>query len=183
MTKPQLIVLDRDGVINADSDNYIKSAEEWIPLEGSLEAIARLKKAGWIVAIATNQSGIARGYYDRATLSQMHQKMQNMLKDLGAQVDWIAYSPYVSDDQAWCRKPGPGMLHAIERRFGLSLEGIPFVGDTWSDMQAALFMRMDPYFVKTGKGEGILQSHSKDLQANAISVFDNLAQVVDHILL
>lgn len=178
----QIIVLDRDGVINQDSDEYIKSAEEWQPLPGSLEAIAALKQAGWVVAVATNQSGIRQGLYDHRELSRMHQKMQDLLAPLHARVDWVSFSPYGKNDQAWCRKPGPGMLHAIERRFGVSLTNAPLVGDSWRDIEAGLFLHMNPYLVKTGKGERTLAAHFPDIKANAVPVFADLHSVVQHLL-
>ena len=174
----KIIVLDRDGVINHDSDAFIKSAEEWRPIEGSLEAIERLKSAGWKVAVATNQSGIKRGYYDRATLSAMHQKMQSLLNQVS--VDWIAYSPYLGDDHSPARKPKPGMLQSIEKALNVSLAGQPMVGDTLGDIQAALAMQMQPYLVKTGKGGRTLASHDPLLAA--IPVYKDLASLVEDLL-
>lgn len=174
----KIIVLDRDGVINIDSDAYIKSADEWEPLPGSIEAIQRLKRAGWIVAIATNQSGIKRGYYSQQTLSLMHQKLQTLLGNEG--VDWISYSPYVTADASPSRKPGSGMLSAIEQRFGCSLKGAPMVGDTLADINAALAKQMRPYLVKTGKGERTLATTDSVLQG--IDVFDSLNDVVEVLL-
>lgn len=173
----KIIVLDRDGVINEDSDAFIKSADEWHPVPGSIEAIAALKKAGWTVAVATNQSGIRRGYYSRATLSAMHQKLQALLAEQNAQVDWINFSPYLGEDGAPCRKPSTGMLTAIEQRFGVSLAGAPMVGDTLGDMQVALNKGMQPYLVRTGKGERTLATGDERLQT--IPVFDNLLAVVE----
>jgi len=176
----KIIVLDRDGVINEDSDAFIKSADEWIPVPGSIEAIVRLKHAGWTVAVATNQSGIRRGYYSRATLSEMHQKMQSLLEAEGAKVDWINYSPYLSDDNSVCRKPATGMLQAIENRFNLSLRGAPMVGDTLADVKVALAKGMQPYLVRTGKGERTLLT--KDPVLKDIPVYENLLAVVEAIL-
>lgn len=176
----KIIVLDRDGVINEDSDAFIKTVDEWIPVPGSIEAIARLKKAGWTVAIATNQSGIRRGYYTRATLGAMHQKMQSLLAAYDAKVDWINYSPYLSDDNSACRKPATGMLQAIENRFDLSLEGAPMVGDTLADMKVALAKGMQPYLVRTGKGERTLLTQDPILKE--IPVYENLLAVVETIL-
>lgn len=176
----KIIVLDRDGVINHDSDAFIKSADEWQPLPGSVEAIARLKQAGWLVAVATNQSGIRRGLFDRATLSAMHQKLQGLLLAHNARVDWISFSPYVSDDATPCRKPATGMLRAIQNRFGLSLAGAPMVGDTLADMQAARALGMQPFLVKTGKGERTLTSAGPAL--DEIPVYADLAAVVERLL-
>lgn len=178
----KIIVLDRDGVINHDSDEFIKSADEWQPVKGSIEAIARLKAAGWIVAVATNQSGIKRGYYDRATLSAMHHKLQSLLREAGCEkgVDWISFSPYLGDDHSPARKPAPGMLQSIEKALNTPLQGMPMVGDTLGDIKAALAMRMQPFLVKTGKGERTLATRD-ELLAD-IPVYQNLAQMVEHLL-
>ena len=175
----RLIVLDRDGVINEDSDAFIKSPEEWCPVPGSLEAIARLNRAGWTVAVATNQSGIARGYYDRATLSAMHRKMQTLLAPLGGRVDWISTSPYLDHHGSPARKPGAGMLRAIAVRYGCTLAGVPFVGDSWSDVQAAQAVGMRPVLVRSGKGVRTLARHGEAVAAQAIPVYDTLADAVE----
>lgn len=183
----KLIVLDRDGVINVDSDAYIKNPDEWQPEAGSIEALVKLKKAGWTIAVATNQSGVKRGYYDRQTLSQMHQKMQSLLLAAGGKdclVDWINYSPYTGEDGAPCRKPGTGMFQAIANRFGTELKGFPMVGDTLNDMKAAKQMQMLPYFVRTGKGERVLAKQDTEMQAvlEGVPVYDNLLAVVEELL-
>ncbi|UQB42906.1 D-glycero-beta-D-manno-heptose 1,7-bisphosphate 7-phosphatase [Thiomicrospira microaerophila] len=173
----KIVVLDRDGVINQDSDAFIKSADEWQPIAGSLEAIARLNEAGWLVAVATNQSGIKRGYYDRANLSQMHQKMQSLLASVGGRVDWLNYSPYLADCGSVCRKPLDGMLRAIELRYGQGLKGMPMVGDSLTDIQAAQQAGLVPYLVKTGKGERTLASQATCL--SGVPVYENLAAWVE----
>lgn len=174
----KIIVLDRDGVINEDSDAFIKSADEWHPVEGSMEAIQLLKAAGWKVAVATNQSGIKRGYYDRATLSAMHQKMQDLLAPHS--VDWISFSPYLGDDNSPTRKPAPGMLQSIEKALGIPLKGAPMVGDTLADIRAAQAMQMRPYLVKSGKGERTLATQEPLLET--IPVHVNLLSVVKQLL-
>lgn len=178
----KIIVLDRDGVINEDSDAYIKHPDEWHPVAGSLEAIVKLKQAGWTVAVATNQSGIKRGFYDHATLSAMHQKLQSMLQamDPVAQVDWISFSPYLQDDGSTCRKPGTGMLQAIENRFGVSLAGSPMVGDTLADIKVAKAKNLTPYLVRSGKGERTLATQDPIL--DGLPVFDSLLDAVTAIL-
>lgn len=148
----KLIILDRDGVINHDSDNYIKSAGEWIPISGSLEAIAKLNNTGYKVAIATNQSGIARGYYTIKILDKMHQKMQSLLSEIGGTIDYIAYCPHGPDDNCSCRKPKPRMLLNIAEKFSIKTENIIFIGDTITDMQAANAANIGFVLVKTGKG-------------------------------
>lgn len=175
----KLIILDRDGVINQDSDEYIKSVDEFIPLPGSLEAIARLNQAGYRVAIATNQSGIARGFYDIATLNAMHDKLRRMLNELGGQVDVIAFCPHGPDDNCDCRKPKPGMYLDIAKRFEISLKGIPIVGDSLRDLQAAQAVDASPILVRTGKGERTL---AKGEGLAGIPVYDDLAAVVTSLL-
>lgn len=174
----KVIVLDRDGVINEDSDAFIKSADEWHPVEGSIEAIKLLKQVGWKVAVATNQSGIKRGYYNRATLSAMHQKMQALLAP--HTVDWISFSPYLGDDNSPARKPAAGMLQSIENALGIPLKGAPMVGDTLADIRAAQAMQMQPYLVKSGKGERTLATQDPLLES--IPVHVNLLSVVKQLL-
>ena len=178
MTK--LIILDRDGVINQDSDDYIKSPEEFVPLPGSLDAIARLKQAGWTVAVATNQSGIGRGYYDEATLAAMHDKLARLLRAKGAAVDYIAWCPHTPDDDCDCRKPKTGLYDRIAEHFHVALEGIPVIGDSFRDLQAALAVGARPILVRTGKGERTLQTHADEL--DGIPVHADLAAAVDSLL-
>jgi D-glycero-D-manno-heptose 1,7-bisphosphate phosphatase len=149
----KLIVLDRDGVINHDSDAFIKSAREWRPIEGSLEAIALLNQAGWHVAIASNQSGIARGLLSMADLNAIHARMHRMLADVGARVDGVFFCPHGPHDDCGCRKPRPGLLVSIAERYGLeTLAGLPVVGDSLRDLQAAAACQCAPHLVRTGKG-------------------------------
>lgn len=187
MMATKLIILDRDGVINEDSDAFIKTVDEWIALPGSIEAIARLKQAGYTVAIATNQSGIARGYYDVATLDAMHEKMQGLLaqQDAQAQVDYIAYCPHLGDDACDCRKPKPGMLLTIAQHYGIAVGDakhtaeVLMVGDSLRDWQSAAAAGMQYAQVRTGKGERTLSSG--DLPDD-VPVFDDLAAVVAQLL-
>lgn len=153
----KLIILDRDGVINHDSDAYIKSPQEWIPIKGSLEAISRLNKAGYLIAIATNQSGIGRGYYDLVSLKAMHQKMQNLLTPLGGKIDQIAFCPHLPDANCECRKPKAGMLTHIIKKLNIKPENTVMIGDTISDFQAATTAKIAFTLVKTGKGERTLR--------------------------
>ncbi len=175
----KLIILDRDGVINQDSDDYIKSADEFIPLPGSLEAIARLKQAGYTIAIATNQSGIARGFYDEATLAAMHDKLAHLLDEQGGEIDYIAYCPHGPDDDCTCRKPLPGLLTEIGKHFGVELTNVPIIGDSLRDIQAARTVGAFPILVKTGKGEHTL-AHMD--QISDIPVYKDLAAAVDTLL-
>lgn len=149
-----IILLDRDGVINQDSDAYVKSVDEWIPLPGSIKSIAALSKAGFQVFVVTNQSGIARGYYDEATLQAMHDKMSNMVEAEGGSIAGIQYCPHGPDDECDCRKPKSGMIEAIETQLGLSFENHPaiMVGDSLRDLQAGKARGCSPVLVLTGKG-------------------------------
>ncbi len=148
----KLLILDRDGVINFDSDHYIKNADEWRPVPGSLDAIARLTQAGWRIAVATNQSGIARGLFDMEALNAMHAKMHKVVTQAGGRIDAVFYCPDSADSDSTCRKPNPGMLLAIAERFNIPLQGIPAVGDSLKDLQAAHAVGAQPYLVLTGKG-------------------------------
>lgn len=174
----KLLILDRDGVINFDSDAYIKSVEEWIPLPGSIEAIAQLSKAGWTVAIATNQSGIARGYYDIATLDAMHARLRTLVAEQGGEVGLIVYCPHGPDAGCACRKPKPGMLQTIANHYGADLAQCWFVGDSLGDLQAAQAVDSQPVLVKTGKG---LQTLAKSLPVNTL-IFDDLAAVAAELI-
>lgn len=149
----KLVILDRDGVINEDSDAYIKSAEEWIPIPGSLEAIARLSQAGWKVFLASNQSGLGRGLFDYDALAAMHARLHAAVTALGGHVEGMAFAPEHPDHATDLRKPGPGMLRDIARRLQVSLEGVPFVGDSIGDIQAARAAGAQPVLVRTGKGQ------------------------------
>ena len=148
----KLVILDRDGVINFDSVEFIKKPQEWKPIPGSLEAIARLNQAGFRVVIATNQSGVGRGLLDMATLSAIHDKMHRALAQLGGRIDAIFYCPHAQDANCTCRKPKPGMLEDIARRFNVDLAGVPSIGDSLRDLQASAQVGALPVLVLTGKG-------------------------------
>jgi len=174
----KLLILDRDGVINEDSDAYIKSVAEWIPIPGSIEAIAQLSKAGWTVAVATNQSGIARGYYDLATLDAMHTRLRELVAEQGGEVGLIVYCPHGPDQGCDCRKPKPGMLRTIASHYGADLRAIWFVGDSKGDLEAALAVDSQPVLVMTGKGH---KTRSNPLPAGTL-VFDDLAAVAAELI-
>jgi len=148
----KLVILDRDGTINHDSDQYIKSPAEWKPIKGSLEAIARLSQNGWRVVVATNQSGIGRGLFDMATLNAIHDMMHRAVHQAGGRIDAIFFCPHAGDANCECRKPKPGMLLEIARRMNVELEGVPMVGDSLRDLQAAAAAGARPVLVLTGKG-------------------------------
>lgn len=175
----RLIILDRDGVINEDSDDYIKSPDEYIPIPGSLEAIARLNQAGYTVVVATNQSGIGRGYFDLPTLEAMHDKLRSLLAAVHGRIDGIFYCPHTPDDQCECRKPRPGLYQQIASHFGISLAGVPVIGDSLRDIDAARAVGAKPVLVRTGKGLRTLQSGEG---LDDIPVYDDLADAVDALL-
>ncbi len=150
MTK--LIILDRDGVINFDSDQFIKNPEEWKPIPGSLEAIARLCQADYRVVVATNQSGISRGLFDMPTLNAIHDKMHKACAHVGGRIDAVFFCPHTNDANCACRKPKSGMFEEIAARYGVNLKGVPAVGDSLRDLQAAARMEAQPILVLTGKG-------------------------------
>jgi len=148
----KLIILDRDGVINFDSEQFIKNPEEWKPIPGSLEAIARLNQADYRVVVATNQSGIGRGLFDMPTLNAIHDKMYKACALVGARIDAVFFCPHTADSHCHCRKPKAGMLEEIAERYNVSLAGVPTVGDSLRDLQSAATMGALPYLVLTGKG-------------------------------
>lgn len=174
----KIIVLDRDGVINFDSPHFIKSPDEWVPIPGSLEAIARLKHAHYQVVIATNQSGIARGLFNEAMLANIHAKMQQELADLGVHIDGIFYCPHGPDDQCSCRKPKTGLFEQIAVKYQVSLLNIPAIGDSLRDIQAAQSAGCHAILVRTGKGETTLKANPQ----LTVPVFADLAEAVNSIL-
>jgi D-glycero-D-manno-heptose 1,7-bisphosphate phosphatase len=186
----KLIILDRDGVINHDRDDYVKSAEECVPINGSIDAIVRLNKAGFTVVIATNQAGLAKGKFELDDLEAMHEKITGLVEEKGGELGGIFYCPHHPDDKCKCRKPMPGMLDAIEAEFNTSVESSYFIGDSLRDLQAGVTKGCKPILVKTGNGEKTLaQLADSDLQTDAplisaqqVQVFDDLATAADFIL-
>jgi len=176
----KLIILDRDGIINRDSDDFIKSPEEWEPISGSLEAIARLNQARYRVVVATNQSGIGRGIFDVEALNRIHSKMRYQLTQLGGNVDAIFFCPHHPDDGCECRKPKPGMLLDIAARLQVPLADVPVVGDSMRDIDAARAAGARPVLVLTGKGKHTVGKH-KHLQGT-IPVYGDLSAAVDGLL-
>jgi len=175
----KLMILDRDGVINYDSAEFIKSPEEWRPIPGSLEAIARLNHAGFRVVVATNQSGLGRRLFDTATLISIHEKLLRALAQVGGRIDAVFFCPHAADADCDCRKPKPGMLRDIGRRFGVDLTGVPCVGDSLRDLQAAEACGAQPILVLTGKGEKTLRDGNFPI--NTI-IFPDLAFAVTALL-
>jgi len=177
MPKQHYILLDRDGVINHDSDAFIKSPDEWLPIEGSLEAIALLNKHGYQVIVVTNQSGVARGLFDESMLEQIHAKMHRLVGEKGGQITAIYYCPHGADSDCDCRKPKAGLLKAFAADFNADLTTIAVIGDSLRDLQAAEAVGAQPILVKTGKGQKTLLNNP---QLN-ILVFENLYDAAKHI--
>ena len=175
----KLIILDRDGVINQDSDNFIKSPEEWKPIAGSLDAIARLNRAGYRVVVATNQSGVGRGLFDMAMLNAIHAKMHKAVAAAGGRIDAVFYCPHAAEAKCACRKPQAGMYLEIAERFDISLVNVFAVGDSLRDLQAAVAVGAAPILVLTGKG-------AKTMAAGDVPegtrVFADLASAIDEVL-
>ena len=175
----KLIILDRDGVINFDSDQFIKSPDEWKPIPGSLEAIARLSREGWRVVVATNQSGLARGLFEMATLNAIHAKMHKAVGQAGGRIEAVFYCPHSAEMECSCRKPKPGLFEEIATRYGRDLRDVPAVGDSLRDLLAAASVGARPLLVKTGKGK-------KTLAAGGLPedtpVFDDLRAAVEYLL-
>ena len=172
------MVLDRDGTINKDSPDYIKSPSEWKPIPGSLDAIARLNRSGWTVVVATNQSGLGRGMFPLNTLYAIHQEMNGQLAAHGAHVDSVFFCPHVPDDHCECRKPKPGLLHAIAERYGIAMTGVPVIGDSARDLDAAAAVGARPILVRTGNGRKTLRG----LDPDQVEHYTDLASAVDSLL-
>lgn len=179
-----LIILDRDGVINQYDGNYICSADEWQPIPGSVEAVARLCNAGHRIAIATNQSGIARGYYDTDALDTMHEKLERLVEAEGGCIDFIAYCPHHPDDHCSCRKPLTGLLDQIRRHFHLnSLEGAIMVGDSRKDLEAAHSGKCQPILVRTGNGlDTERHLDARPIPGARVAIYNNLSEFTDALL-
>ena len=174
----KLVILDRDGTINHDSDDYIKSPDEWRPIKGSLEAIARLTQAGYRVVVATNQSGIARGLFTSQALFAIHDTLQRALGQMGGRIDAFFFCPHAADSACECRKPKPGMLLEIGRRFNVALADVYMVGDAQRDLEAAAAAGARPILVLTGKG---LKTKSDGKMPPGTEVFPDLAAFARHV--
>jgi D-glycero-D-manno-heptose 1,7-bisphosphate phosphatase len=175
----RLVILDRDGVINFESDAYIKSPEEWLPIPGSLEAIAKLSRAGFTLAVATNQAGVARGLFDLAALETIHSKMKTAIEVAGGRLAGIFYCPHGPEDYCDCRKPKPGLLRQIEKHFKLGLRGVPSIGDSLRDIQAARAVNARPILVRTGNGEQTLHQLTNPPD---IEIYPDLATAADRLI-
>jgi D-glycero-D-manno-heptose 1,7-bisphosphate phosphatase len=174
----KLVILDRDGTINHDSDHYIKSLEEWRPIKGSLEAIARLTQAGYRIVIATNQSGIARGLFSTRALFDIQEALQRAAVQAGGRIDAFFFCPHAADAACQCRKPQPGMLLEVARRFNVSLKDVYMVGDALRDVQAAAAAGARPVLVLTGKGK---KTEAEDDLPPGTQVFADLAAFAEYL--
>lgn len=154
----RVILVDRDGVVNEDSDSYIRSEDDWVPIRGSIEAITKLNNAGYRVAIVSNQSGLARGLFDHGALAKIHGKLHRLLARSGGRIEMIAFCPHGPDDGCYCRKPNTGLLKEVSDRLGVEPRGIPYIGDSIGDVEAAKRIGMEPWLVRTGKGQWTLAS-------------------------
>lgn len=175
----KLIVLDRDGVINEDSPDFIKSPDEWLPIVGSIEAIARLTRAQYHVVVFTNQSGVGRGLFSLDTLNDIHAKMHRLVAEQGGRIDAIYYCPHAPDEGCDCRKPKAGMLVDISRRLRIDLTDVPVVGDSLRDLQSAQKVGARAILVRSGKGAAVEKA---GVGLTDVPVYDTLLEVVDHLL-
>ena len=175
----KLVILDRDGVINHDSDAYIKTPEEWKPLPGSLDAIARLTQAGRHVVVATNQAGIGRGLFEMAALNAIHDKMHRAVVQAGGRIDAVFFCPHAPESDCHCRKPRPGLLEEIGRRYNTGLKGVPSIGDTQRDLDAAATVGALPMLVLTGNGEA---TRKENRLPPGTQVYADLAEAVSAIV-
>jgi len=178
----RLAILDRDGVINEDSERHIRTPEEWVPIPGSLEAIARLCRAEYRVVVITNQSGVGRGLFSLDSMNKINARMFELISQKGGDVDALLFCPHAPDAGCDCRKPRPGLFHELARRLKVNLTGIPAVGDSIRDMQAALAAGAKPVLVRTGKGAETLEAirDSDDERLKQVAVYDDLAAFVDY---
>lgn len=175
----KLLVLDRDGVINEDSHGYIKSPEEWHPVPGSADAISELSRAGWTIVVASNQSAVGRGMIDVSMLNRINAKMHRVIAAAGGRIDAVFFCPHVSEDNCDCRKPKPGMLQDIARRYRLTGMQLIMVGDSRRDLEAVAAVDGLPILVRTGNGRKT--EEAGDLPGNTL-IFDNLAAVAAFLL-
>jgi len=180
----KLVILDRDGTINEDRDDYVKSPEEWIPIPGALEAIARLNHAGWHTVVASNQSGIGRGLFDMATLNAMHLKMHQMLARQGGRIDAVFFCPHTPEDACDCRKPLPGLFQQIGERYAIDLTQVPVVGDVQRDLEAGAAAGCLPHLVRSGKSANLDAAQVAQLCAKVpgTRVHDDLGAFADWLI-
>ncbi len=175
----KLVILDRDGVINEDSESYIKSPDEWHPIPGSLEAISNLNQHGFRVIVATNQSGVGRGLFEMSALNEIHARMHRAVASVGGKIDAVFFCPHTPEDNCPCRKPKPGMFDEISARFGIDLSAVPTIGDTRRDLEAGQAAGCSLMLVRTGKGRRTIEAGA--LPSGTV-VFDDLAHAATAIV-
>ncbi len=180
MAEKGLVILDRDGVINRDSPEFVKTPEEWLPLPGSIDAIAALDQAGFTVTVASNQSGLARGLFDRRALAAMHRKLRRLVARARGHIDRIVVCPHGPDDGCACRKPNPGLLLRLGRYYGADLAGVPVIGDSLRDLEAAKRAGARPILVRTGNGRKTEAALADDPMP--VEIFDDLAQAASSLI-
>lgn len=179
-----LVILGRDGILNEFREGHVTAPEEWVPVPGALEAVARLNHAGWHAVVATNQSGIGRGMIDMSAVNAVHARMHQRLQTQGGRIDAVFFCPHTPEDQCDCRKPKPGLLQDIGRRYGIALQNVPVVGDTLRDLQAATAAGCEPHLVLSGRASGLAGEALQQLleQAPGAQVHANLGAFVDFLL-
>ena len=176
----RFIALDRDGVINEDSDQYIKKPSEWQPIPGSIDGIAKLTQAGFRIAVVSNQSGLGRGLFDLSALNAIHNRLRDCLAMSGGRVEMILFCPHAPWEKCACRKPLAGLLDELSRRLGIPLAGLPFVGDSITDIEAGRQVGMDPILVRSGKGQKTLAEFPERLEG--VRVFRDLKQLANNLI-
>jgi D-glycero-D-manno-heptose 1,7-bisphosphate phosphatase len=181
---PKLLILGRDGILNEYRDDHVKAPEEWVPVKGALEAVARLNHAGWHVVVATNQAGIGRGMIDMASINAIHAHMHRLLQTHGGRIDAVFFCPHAPEEQCDCRKPLPGMLREIGRRYGADLANVPMASDTLRDLLAAEAAGCEPHLVLSGRAEGIGDEQVRHMleKVPRARVHSSLAAFADHLL-
>ena len=180
----KLIILGRDGILNLYRDDHVKSPEEWVPIPGALEAVARLNHAGWHTVVATNQAGIGRGMIDMASINAVHQRMMQRLAEVGGRVDAVFFCPHTPEDNCDCRKPKPGLMNQIAQRYGIEPRTVPMVVDTLRDLQAARAAGCEPHLVRTGRAVALTDAQVVEIvqQVPATEVHDDLSDFADFLL-
>lgn len=180
----RLIVLGRDGILNQYRDDHVKAPDEWLPIPGALEAVARLNHGGWHAVVATNQSGIGRGLLDMASVNAVHARMMQRVQAVGGRIDAVFFCPHAPEDHCECRKPLPGMLHDIAQRYGIHLAEVPMVVDTLRDLLAAHAAGCEPHLVLSGRAQGLDEAQLGRMleQVPQTQVHQNLGDLAEHLL-
>lgn len=181
---PRLVILGRDGILNVYRDDHVKAPDEWEPIPGALEAVARLNHAGWHTVVATNQSGIGRGMIDMASVNAVHQRMMQKLSEVGGRLDAVFFCPHTPEDNCECRKPKPGLMRQIAMRYGIEPRTVPMVADTLRDLLAAHAAGCEPHLVRTGRAAALTDAQVVEIvqQVPATEVHDGMSDFVDFIL-